>query len=73
MNLAEHLEKTEDRLTKSRERLAKLQDQMNAAGYKDKVDFEVKEADEKRLTDLVSEVETLDAFVESIRKMTREK
>ena len=46
---------------------------MNAAGYKDKVDFEVKEADEKRLTDLVSEVETLDAFVESIRKMTREK
>ena len=73
MDLAEHLEKTEDRLTKSRERLAKLQDQMNAAGYKDKVDFEVKEADEKRLTDLVSEVETLDAFVESIRKMTREK
>jgi len=73
VDLAEHLEKTEDRLTKSRERLAKLQDQMNAAGYKDKVDFEVKEADEKRLTDLVSEVETLDAFVESIRKMTREK
>ena len=73
MNLAEHLEKTEDRLTKSRERLAKLQDQMNAAGYKDKVDFEVKEADEKKLTDLASEVETLDVFVESIRKMTREK
>ena len=73
MNLAEHLERTEEKLTKSREKLAKLKDQMNAAGYKDKVDFEVKEADEKRLTDLVSEVETLDAFVESIRKMTLEK
>jgi len=73
VNLAEHLERTEEKLTKSREKLAKLKDQMNAAGYKDKVDFEVKEADEKRLTDLVSEVETLDAFVESIRKMTLEK
>ena len=73
MNLAEHLERTEERLTKSREKLAKLQDQMNAAGYKDKVDFEVKEADEKKLTDLASEVETLDVFVESIRKMTLEK
>lgn len=73
MNLAEHLERTEEKLTKSREKLAKLQDQMNAAGYKDKVDFEVKEADEKKLTDLASEVETLDVFVESIRKMTLEK
>ena len=73
MNLAEHLERTEEKLTKSREKLAKLKDQMNAAGYKDKVDFEVKEADEKKLTDLASEVETLDVFVESIRKMTLEK
>jgi len=73
VNLAEHLERTEEKLTKSREKLAKLQDQMNAAGYKDKVDFEVKEADEKKLTDLASEVETLDVFVESIRKMTLEK
>ena len=65
-----HLEKTEVKLTKSKERLDKLREQMDAAGYKDKVDDEVKEADEEKLKNLVAEVETLDSFVASLRKLT---
>jgi hypothetical protein len=45
---------------------------MGAAGYKDKVDLEVKEADEKRLKDLTAEVGTLDVVVESLRKLSVE-
>jgi len=43
---------------------------MNAAGYKDKVDSDVKEADEERLRNLTAEVDTLDSFVVSLRKLT---
>lgn len=73
MNLAEHLERTEEKLTKSKEKLKKLQDQMGAAGYQEKVDFEVKEADEQRLKNLESEVKTFDEFVEAMRQMTLQK
>ena len=64
-----HLEKTEEKLSKSKEKLTRLQEQMNAAGYRDKVDSEVKEADEERLRNLCAEVETLDSFVGSLRKL----
>jgi hypothetical protein len=47
-----------------------LQDQMGAAGYKAKVDAETKEADEERLKNFSGEVETLDSFVASLRKLT---
>ena len=73
MDLSLHLEKTEDKLTKSKDKLTKLQDQMNAAGYKDKVDSEVKEADEDKLRNLAAEVKTLEAFVISLRKLTHQK
>jgi predicted nucleic acid-binding Zn-ribbon protein len=69
VNLAQHLEKTEDKLTKSKERLSKLEDQIGSAGYKDKVDFEVKQADEKRMGDLKSEVQTFHDLLESMRKL----
>jgi valyl-tRNA synthetase len=65
-----HLEKTEQKLTTTKEKLGKLQDQMNALGYKSKVDLEVKEADEERLKNLTAEVETMDSFVASLRKLT---
>ena len=45
---------------------------MGAAGYNAKVDSEVREADEERLKNLVAEVETLDAFVASLKKLTLE-
>lgn len=70
MDLALHLTKTEDKLAKSQEKLTKLQDQMGAAGYKAKVDSETKEADEEKLKNLSAEVETLDSFVASLRKLT---
>jgi hypothetical protein len=57
-------------LARSKDKLARLIDQMNAAGYKDKVDSEVKEADEERLRNLAAEVDTLDSFVASLRKLT---
>jgi hypothetical protein len=57
------------KLTKSKERLDKLSEQMHAPGYKDKVDDEVKESDEEKLKNLSSEVETLHSFVASLRKL----
>ena len=41
-----------------------------AAEYKDKADSEVKDADDERLRNLTAEVETLDAFVASLKKLT---
>lgn len=70
MDLRSHLEKTEERLATTKEKLGKLQDQMNAPGYRNKVDSEVKEADEERLKNLAAEVETMDSFVASLRKLT---
>lgn len=70
VDLRLHLEKTEEKLTTTKEKLGKLQDQMNAPGYKSKVDSEVKEADEERLKNLTAEVETMDSFVASLRKLT---
>ena len=70
MDLRVHLERTEEKLLKSKERLARLKDQISAPGYQDKVDSEVKEADEERLRNCAAEVETLDAFVASLRKLT---
>ena len=70
MDLRSHLEKTEDKLATTKEKLSKLQDQMNAPGYKSKVDSEVKEADEERLKNLIAEAETMDSFVASLRKLT---
>lgn len=70
VDLSSHLSKTEEKLTKSKEKLGRLQDQMNASGYAAKVDSEVKEADDERLRNLTAEVETLDAFVASLRKLT---
>ena len=70
VDLSSHLSKTEEKLTKSKEKLGRLQDQMNASGYAAKVDSEVKEADEERLRNLTAEVETLDTFVASLRKLT---
>jgi len=69
VNLAQHLEKTENKLAKSREKLSKLEDQIGSAGYKDKVDFEVKQADERRKADLESEVQTFHDLLESMRKL----
>jgi len=69
VNLAEHLTKTEDKLARSKDRLGKLEDQMGAAGYKDKVDFEVKQADEKRVGDLKSEVQTFNDLLQSMREL----
>lgn len=43
---------------------------MSAAGYKDKVDAEIREADDERLRNLSVEVDTLDSFVSSLRKLT---
>ena len=57
-------------MAKSKDKLARLNDQMNAVGYKDKVDSEVKEADEERLRNLSAEVDTLESFVVSLRKLT---
>jgi len=70
VDLRLHLEKTEEKLTTTKEKLGKLQDQTNAPGYKSKVDSEVKEADEERLKNLTAEVETMDSFVASLRKLT---
>jgi predicted nucleic acid-binding Zn-ribbon protein len=70
VDLSLHLEKMEEKVSKSKERLSKLQDQMNAAGYQDKVDSEVKDMDVERLRNLIAEVETLDAFVASLRTLT---
>ena len=47
-----------------------MNDQMNAAGYKDKVDSEVKQMDEEKLKNLTAEVETLNSFVASLQKLT---
>jgi hypothetical protein len=70
VDLALHLTKTEDKLAKSKDKLSKLQDQIGAAGYKAKVDSETKEVDEERLRNISAEVETLDTFVASLRKLT---
>jgi len=70
VDLSSHLAKTEEKLIKSKEKLSRLQVQMNADGYAAKVDSEVKEADEERLRNLTSEVETLDAFVASLQRLT---
>jgi hypothetical protein len=70
VNLGEHLMRTEDKLAKSKDKLAKLQDQIGAAGYQAKVDADTKESDEEKLRNLAAEVETLDSFVASLRKMT---
>jgi len=70
VNLGEHLMRTEDKLAKSRDKLTKLQDQVGAAGYQAKVDADTKESDEEKLRNLAAEVETLDSFVASLRKMT---
>jgi valyl-tRNA synthetase len=70
VDLSSHLAKTEEKLSKSKEKLGRLQVQMNAEGYAAKVDSEVKEGDEERLRNLTAEVETLDAFVASLRKLT---
>ena len=70
IDLASHLEKTKERLSKAQEKLGKLTEQMGAAGYKDKVDSDIKEADDERLRNLTAEVETLDAFVASLEKLT---
>ena len=69
MDLSLHLEKNEEKLNKAKDKLGKLKDQIEAPGYKDKVDSEVKEADEERLKNVTSEVETLDSFVASLRKL----
>jgi valyl-tRNA synthetase len=69
VDLASHLEKTKEKLTKAQEKLGKLTEQMGAAGYKDKVDSDIKEADDERLRNLTAEVETLDAFVASLEKL----
>jgi hypothetical protein len=60
----------EEKLAKSRDKLGKLQDQMSGTGYQDKVDAEVREADDERLRNFTAEVETLDSFVASLRKLT---
>ena len=70
VDLCSHLERTEEKLATTRDKLGKLQDQMNAPGYKTKVDSEVKEADEDRLKNLTAEVETMDSFVASLRTLT---
>jgi len=70
VDLSSHLSKTEEKLSKLKEKLGRLQTQMNADGYSAKVDSEVKEADEERLRNLTAEVETLDAFVASLQKLT---
>ena len=70
MDLSSYLSRSEEKLNKSKEKLGKLRDQMNAAGYAAKVDSEVKEADEERLRNLTAEVETLDSFVASLKKLT---
>ena len=57
-------------MAKSKDKLARLSDQMNAPGYKDKVDSEVKEADEERSRNLTAEVVTLDSFVASLKQLT---
>jgi hypothetical protein len=49
--------------------LSKLEDQIGSAGYKDKVDFEVKQADEKRMGDLKSEVQTFHDLLKSMQKL----
>jgi hypothetical protein len=54
---------------KAEEKLSKLQAQLNAAGYQDKVDSEVKEIDAERLKDLVAEVESWTSFVASLEKL----
>lgn len=60
---------TEEKFAKAKDKLGKLQDQMGAAGYKDKVDSEVREANEERLRTLSVEVDTLDSFLASLRKL----
>ena len=57
-------------MAKSKDKLGKLQDQMNGAGYQDNVNSEIKDADGERLRNLTAEVETLDSFVESLRNLT---
>jgi hypothetical protein len=69
VNLTQHLEKTEEKLAKSKDKLSKLEDQIGSAGYKDKVDFEVKQADEKRMGDLKSEVQTFHDLLKSMQKL----
>jgi predicted nucleic acid-binding Zn-ribbon protein len=70
VDLRSHLEKMEEKFSSAKEKLGKLQDQMNAPGYKSKVDSEVKEADEERLKNLRAEVDTMDGFVASLKKLT---
>jgi valyl-tRNA synthetase len=70
VDLASHLGKTEEKFAKAKDKLSKLQEQMSAAGYKDKVDAEIREADDERLRNLSVEVDTLDSFVSSLRKLT---
>ena len=72
VDIASHLEKTKDKLVKAQEKLDKMKDQVGAAGYKDKVDSDIKEADDERLRNLVAEVETLESFVTSLQKLTLE-
>ena len=60
----------EEKLAKSKDKLGKLQDQMSGAGYQDKVDSEVREADDEKLRNYLAEVDTLDSFVASLRKLT---
>jgi valyl-tRNA synthetase len=60
----------EEKLAKLRDKLGKLQDQISGAEYQDKVDSEVREADDERLRNFTAEVETLDSFVASLRKLT---
>jgi valyl-tRNA synthetase len=69
VDLSSHLEKTEEKLAKSKDKLNKLRDQMDASGYMDKVSPDVKEADEERFKNLSAEVETLGSFVVSLRKL----
>jgi valyl-tRNA synthetase len=70
VDLTEHLSKSEEKLAKSKDKLGKLQAQMRAPGYAAKVDSEVKEADDDRVRNLTAEVETLDSFVASLKKLT---
>jgi hypothetical protein len=69
VNFAQHLKKTKDKLAKSKEKLSKLEDQIGSSGYKDKVDFEVKQADERRMGDLEYEVQTFHDLLESMRTL----
>ena len=59
-----------EKLGRSKEKLSKLQDQLSAAGYHDKVDSEVKEMDAEKLKNFTSEVEALTSFLTSLEKLT---